>query len=839
MIKKCIFLFSLIFCVGSIHAQSVSGFVYDEDGQPIPYATVSVKFEERGTSCTSKGEYFLEFQLGNQITLVSTAVGYKNKTLEIILGQTENKKLNFYLERDNQVLEEVSVTAKRRDPAYEIIAEAIKAKARWKKQINSSTCSMYIKAQEIISEKERKRREKIKKLEEKQKENKDKIEEEEDPLAAAKKEREEAIKKLANGRNMAEIRLTRHFQAPNQYKDIREGYKKYGEQQGLYYIESNEDEFDFYTNLMPVLGLNQVPLISPLHVTSILTYKFKLEETTVVKEKLLYKIKVAPRKRGNASWEGFIWIQEGTFAIMKVDLHLSKGGLLFYDEFNLKQNYFFHADSSLLLQDQEFEYEAKSGGKNFIGKTFASYSDYIINPTFEKRFFKNELMVTDQLAYERDSTYWENNRVEKLSPEEQRYQFVKDSLYAATNSDQYKDSVELEENKIKFLDIIWQGVEISDWRKKRRYYLGSVPELFNPFAPGGLRVGAGGSYFKKWESEQHINFQGRMDYGLRNENIHGLFSFTHKYDPMHFGYVGAHVGRFYNIIAQNDALTNLFQKANWLEQDYLGAFWKREMFNGFDMTLRVRHETYRSIAKLSFGDLTDDWFEENLPIDFETYQSFNSSIFLEYTPFRKYITEPKSKIILGSTWPTFSVYYKKGFNGLFDSTVDFDYLELGIKQNIRVSTLGTSTYKAEAGKFINAKNLNFVDNKFFPRGDLYFFASLMGSMQLQDTTIVTSDEYLQLHYVHHFNGALFNYLPIIRKTQLHLVIGASTLIIPESDDYRYVEAFIGAERSVRIQRSRFRFGLYFVGANSTLGTIKPRLKFAIQRYNTRNKNWEY
>jgi len=262
MLKNLIILCCLLLSGISIHGQSISGFVYDQDGQPIPYATVSVKYEERGTSCTSKGEYFLEFQQGNQITLVTTSVGFKSKTIELILGPNENKKVNFHLDRDNQVLQEVSVTARKRDPAYGIIAQAIDTKSKWKKQIEGSTCSMYIKAQENISEKERKRREKIKKLEKKQKENEDKGEEAEDPLVKAKKERDAEINKLANSMNMAEIRLTRHFKAPNLYKDIREGYKKYGVQEGLYYIESNEDDFDFYTNLMPLLGLNQIPITS-------------------------------------------------------------------------------------------------------------------------------------------------------------------------------------------------------------------------------------------------------------------------------------------------------------------------------------------------------------------------------------------------------------------------------------------------------------------------------------------------------------------------------------------------------------------------------------------------
>ena len=63
-------------------------------------------------------------------------------------------------------------TDKKRDPAYEIIQDAIKEKDRWKKQFNSSTSEVYIKAKEVISEKEKKRRKKLKEQEKIEKENK-------------------------------------------------------------------------------------------------------------------------------------------------------------------------------------------------------------------------------------------------------------------------------------------------------------------------------------------------------------------------------------------------------------------------------------------------------------------------------------------------------------------------------------------------------------------------------------------------------------------------------------------------------------------------------------------
>jgi hypothetical protein len=173
---------------------------------------------------------------------------------------------------------------------------------------------------------------------------------------------------------------------------------------------------------MSLPTLNELPVVSPLHFTSILTYKFKLEETTFVNERMLFKIKVTPRKSGNASWEGYIWILDKSFSIMQVDLSLDKGGLLIYNDFNVKQEYEFNKDSILLLTRQEFDYSSKGGKSVFTGNTIAKYQNYEINPEFEKRFFKNEVAVTKQDAYDKDTSYWSQIRPVPLSIEEQNFQ---------------------------------------------------------------------------------------------------------------------------------------------------------------------------------------------------------------------------------------------------------------------------------------------------------------------------------------------------------------------------------------------------------------------------------
>ena len=76
---------------------------------------------------------------------------------------------------------------------------------------------------------------------------------------------------------------------------------------------------------------------------------------------------------------------------------------------------------------------------------------------------------------------------------------------------------------------------------------------------------------------------------------------------------------------------------------------------------------------------------------------------LQYTPLQRYIREPREKIILGSKWPTFYVSWRKGIPGVLESEVDFDYLEFGIEQELKLGVTGVSKYKYKNRKFFQYK----------------------------------------------------------------------------------------------------------------------------------------
>lgn len=816
-------------------SQNISGFVLDKTNAGIPFVNIYVKNLGTGTSTDADGKYFLRFDDPGVYDIIFSSVGYESQEIKIIFEGNEDLVKSVWLSTDENELDEVIVNSKKRDPAYGIIANAIGQKERWNSQVENSTCKVYIKAIEVISAKEKKKREKEAKAEIEEAENS----QEEDVFATEEKKKEAENKIDQPNMNMVEINLTRYYSQPNKIKEIRDGYKKYGSSYGLYFLNTAEAVFNFYDNLMSLENLNELPIVSPLHFSSVLTYKFKLVETSFENDRKIYKIKVTPRKAGNASWEGFIWIMDKSFNITQVDLSLSKGGLIIYKDFNIKQSYEFLADSIQVLNQQNFTYSSKAGKTSFDGTTEVIYSDYDLNPTFEKRFFNNEVAVTSQEAYDQDSSYWKKIRPAPLTLEEQDFQRIKDSIYAYQNSDRYLDSVDSVFNRITLLDVAWDGIEFSNRKKKRYIYISSLAGLLDPFEIGGLRVGPDFTYFKKWKNEKYISFSPGIDVGLRNGDIKYDLGLRGRYDPMHAGYVGFWTGKLFNTIVENDALSNLFLRSNWIEENRFTFFTSRELFNGFYAHFNLDYVHRYSIDQYEFNSELDDWFDgQNVPLDFDDYQSSILRLTLFYTPFQKYMTEPNRKVVLGSKWPTLSVHFERGVPGLFGSDIDYSYISAGLRHSFKMGTLGTSNYQIRAGKFFNTNDLRYVDQVIFPRGDQWFFASLMESMQIQDTTLTVRDQYLRAHFAHHFNGAIVNYIPFVKKLGIHAVAGASALYIKESD-YRYIEGFVGLEKVFKVQRSRMRIGIYFVEAVSNYSSITPRIKFAVNRYSLRSKNWGY
>jgi outer membrane receptor for ferrienterochelin and colicins len=101
-----LFLFNVIVA----QQTDVTGFVLNESGLPVPYATIGLQGGEKGTIAEADGRFFMgDVSPGDQLLLVS-ALGFKPKSLPIDLKAGISNKLTITLESTSATLEEVVVT---------------------------------------------------------------------------------------------------------------------------------------------------------------------------------------------------------------------------------------------------------------------------------------------------------------------------------------------------------------------------------------------------------------------------------------------------------------------------------------------------------------------------------------------------------------------------------------------------------------------------------------------------------------------------------------------------------------------------------------------------------
>jgi hypothetical protein len=819
----------LLGCFVELFAQSLSGFIINEDNDPVPFVNVFVREFSTGTSSDPSGKYFINLIKG-QYQVVISAVGYETKQLAINIGDKDMVK-NIYLKTSSAVLDEVVLRAKKRDPGVDIIQKAIENRERYESFFDSYKTEVYVKATEIIDEKEREKR---------KKESENKVVVETAPGDIFDDQQADKSKKY-NGINLMEVQMTLNYQAPDRYKEERSAYKVYGTSAGLFVPTFSSSDFNFYHNLVYMPEIMEVPVISPISRTAVLTYKLRLEESVKEGDITVHKISVTPRKSGSSAAEGFIYINDSIWNINRLDLSLNKGGLKIYDQFNIKL-YYKPTDSTWIQQRLEFQYETKQGKyKDFRGNTVISYKDFQRNYQFPEKFFGSEVAVTTEEAYKRDSSYWTSTRPEPLTELEQELVHHKDSIQRVVESKEYQDSLQQKYNKVTFLELAVEGVGIVNNQKKSHWWFPSVIGLVGFEVIGGWRFSPSVGYNRRYENGRMFSTWGGMSYGLRNNDVQGNNNFWMRYDPYKLGDISVAVGRSFQSINSFDAYLNQLRAINYILHDRVGVTHTRELFNGFYLYNSVNIADRKSVRNYNTDSFINDLgvVSETEPLDFEDYRAVITETTIRYTPGQRYMTEPNRKIVLGSSYPTFSFTHRKGWNKTLGSDIDFDYLGFAIDQDVVVGIFGNSKYKAQVGKFINSRDLRVVDIKRFRQSDPILYSDPLNSFQILDDEITTSDFFFEVHHIHHFNGALVNNLPLIKKTGIRLVAGAGLMWLP-SENFRYQEVFAGVERVFKLgARRRLRLGVYGVAAESSRSKADANFKISFDIIDTWKKDWSF
>jgi len=825
----------LMLAFTSMGQQLIHGKVLDEEGIAIPFAKLYVKDQADLRTMADVDGYYEMRLFPGEYYMVITSTGYEQLESYVAIDDSTITR-DFQLNPVTiQEIEGVSVATKKSNPGREIMLKVVQKRDSINPWNYPHSVNAYIRATEKIERKENKDG-KTKKKKKKREEELEEIDPNgiEDPFA----EKRKADEKLANGMNLVEVDLTRHFGGKNKVKEIRNGYEKRGSKYThLYYTTTVKSNFNFFQNLLHLDDLHQTPVASPISGPGILSYKYRLEEQYEEGGYKINKIRIIPRNIATTTLSGHIYVIDSLWLVQKLDLTMEKGNLLIYDHFSISQEYEHPGDSICVLTNQVLNYGVKYKNETSEGSTVATFNDYDFNPQFPPKYFNNELAVTEQEAYDKDSTFWQSKRTEQLTPEEQKYIAVKDSIEEYRNRKEYLDSIDADFNKVTALKVLWWGVDHRNRAKKTQWTINSLAAMLRPLYIAGPRLAPGFSYFKKWEDERTLDSYSEVSIGILNWDPKIDTWWKYRYDPFHFGTVNLSFSHSFDVIRGFDAITQIYKRDNFIEVTELSLGHDYEVANGLYVDVSFNMSERRSLEGYRFWD-TDEFLPNNDPTEFETYQAFIGDVTISYTPNQKYMREPSRKVVLGSRWPTFYMYYEKGMPNIFGSDVDHDYIMFGINQTFKIGTLGTSSYHLKTGTFLNSRALQDADQKFQRRSDPIWFSNPLYSFQGLDSTLPTQRIYYEAHFVHHDNGAILNKIPFMKKTRIGLVVGAGYLYVPEHNWHHY-EALVGLERNFKFSKRRLRIGIYGVLSGGNQITPTPTWKVSFAILDRRNMKWNF
>lgn len=816
-------------------SQVVRGKVIDNLGQEIPYATIRVQNTGYGTSANTNGIYQLELKKGKHI-LVFSSFGYIN-FIDTVEMNESILELNVTLNEDVKEIDEVVIlNISDKEKGKNIMKKVIDKRSYFQDLLKEYTCQTY-----CFSSLEK------------------------DHMDSLVRDSVLGKEKL----NMIEWRAKSYYKANTNFKDEFYGYKDFldknksltqtGSSVGFSFTPNNESlaptnapesnpylfvegikeaHFSILDNIIDEPKLVQNPLISPLAYNASMYYNFYFVKSFYDSlNQMIYEINVKPRFDYEALFEGTLFIRNESWEIVSYDLKINPGVLLFFKDIRIICDYKKDGERIIPVR-KEFIYNIKEGKDNINGSIRLSHSDYEYSIGDKSSKFWLETAVYTDDAFDKDTTYWNANRPFTLKEYELKFIKEQDSIISYHESEEFLRKSDSIRNEVKFLNLVLNGYFHVNSFKKQEFGIGGVFEQVVPFGIGGYRHRLSGYYQKEFKDGKRMKVSPLFDYGFNNKDLKGSFDGEIMYNPLNFSTLGFQAGDIYDQISGSQNIQSTLAPSNRVRNQKIELRYSQELINGLYMKTSLLYSDRKSIDNLTYPDWVSVFGKFQNPQSFDRYKILLTTFEFEYVIRQKYKIQKNRKYVYPSIWPKINLVYKKGIPNIFSTEANFDFVELRISDEIKLNSFGSSQILFTAGSYLQKKDLRLIENKFFRPSDKQFFSNPVNSLQLLDTALNTANSYLQMNFIHHFNGFFLNKIWLINRLKLEETVGGGMLSIPDAHFFQ-AEFYVGIERRIRIRKIIFKLGVYAVSQANTSTGASVRFKFGFNFYDAFHDKWDY
>ena len=744
-------------------------------GEPLPYVVIQFSGTDIGAQTDFDGNYMIKAAILRD-SLKATYVGYRSKT-KAVDKNSSSQNINFQLYEDTKLLGEVLVK-RGENPAWEILRRIQSNKStNDKRSLLAYEYESYSKVQvdvDNISNKLRKKR-LIKSV-----------------IAAI-----DSMKKVTNdeGKPIIPIYISEtisnnyYTNDPYRNKELILANKVVGimdESNGNFVSQltgSSTTDFNFYQNWMRFLGKD---FISPIAESWKDYYDYDLEDSLFVGDDFCYKINVKPKRIADLAFKGTIWITKKEYAIKRSDLVLEKtANINFVERIKIQQEMTKTASGPWIPSKVRFSVnlaEIADSSAGFIIRYYISNKNIVENRPRNEDFFRVGLEKADTVGQQSEN-YWQLSRHDSLTETDKRVFAMVDTI----------KRLPLVRSYIDLFDIAVNG-----FKKAGPVEFGPYIQAFAYNNIEGLRFRVG--VRTNMQFSKKLLLRGFMAYGTKDQITKYGVGFDYWFSKKWWFLVGAEhfydleqLAIFSNFRAPGTGL--FYATARWGNVRDRSPFYissssvytQMDVVKGVTPRVQFNYQTYEQVPNLApkynFGFISS-------PGDTQTYLT-NSDILFELRIARreKFLYFDHRRMSTGNQFiPVITLRYQVGIKGVFGSNFDYNKYSINLYQKITVGKLGQSVYSATATYIPTVLPYPLLNIHLGNQTPIY---NQVGFSMMNFFEFV-SDKSIAVNYQHHFNGLLFNRIPLLYKLKWREVMSVNAIwgtvnrqniaIIPNSND---------------------------------------------------------
>jgi hypothetical protein len=517
-------------------------------------------------------------------------------------------------------------------------------------------------------------------------------------------------------------------------------------------------DVNVYDNVIDVFNKSFISPTSPIARSY---YKFFLEDSTFIDNDWCYKLRFLPKRSGDLTFKGEMWIHDTTYAIKLIKASIASDANLNYIQDLYLEHHFDQVEKEVwMLKEERLIANIKLTQKTKIYGIYARKNstrrNYVINAKRDQEFYSigNAIQVMDS-AKIRPESYWQAVRTEQLTKQQEGIVDMVDSLNNLPFFQTLKNLTYFSTTGYYPLGKLEYGsaftlVSFNQVEKFRTAFALRTSNNFSKRLELGGRVAYG-------FGDQRIKYGFTTRYNITPKK-RGMMTAYYTYDIEQIGQspTAASMGSTFATVlstAPFDKLTFVKKTGISLEKDI-----KKDVviFSAFD---------WKEFTPLGLANYLKLNQATGLNDTISNIRTAEVTARFRWTKDEEFLAGQFDRTSLRSVFPILSIQAIFGIKGIAGSQYNYQKLEFQLEHNAQVGIFGRMRYGAIAGYIFG--------NTAYPllkvhegNQSLWLLTSAFNKLNFLE---FISDRYVGVFIENHWEGLLFDRIPINKKLKWRLL----------------------------------------------------------------------